>query len=46
MEKEETANHSHSMQSHTHAITVNNAGSGTAHNNMQPYLAVNHIIKL
>jgi microcystin-dependent protein len=23
-----------------------NAGSGSAHNNLQPYLAVNHIVKV
>ena len=26
--------------SHSHTITVNNMGSDTAHNNIQPYLAV------
>lgn len=26
--------------SHSHTITVNNTGSNTAHNNIQPYLAV------
>lgn len=30
---------------HTHAITVGNAGSGSSHNNMQPYLVLNKIIK-
>lgn len=25
---------------HSHTITVNNAGSNTAHNNMQPYIAI------
>ena len=25
---------------HTHSITINNTGSGQAHNNMQPYLVV------
>jgi microcystin-dependent protein len=24
---------------------VNNAGSGNAHNNMSPYMVLNHIIK-
>lgn len=38
--------HSHSAGSagagdHTHSITVNNTGSGKAHSNMPPYLAVN-----
>ncbi len=28
----------------TTGITVNNAGSGQAHNNLQPYLAINYII--
>ncbi len=32
-----------SQGSHTH--TINSNGSGTAHNNMQPYLVVNMIIK-
>ena len=27
-------------------ITINNAGGGAAHNNMQPYLALNYIIKI
>ena len=26
--------------SHSHTITVNSAGSGNAHNNMQPFLSV------
>ena len=39
---------------HTHTVTVNNSstgisiqnsGSGSAHNNMQPSLALNYIIK-
>ena len=25
---------------HTHSITINNAGSGQAHNNLQPYVSV------
>ncbi len=29
-----------SSGAHSHTVTVNNTGSGTAHNNMQPYLAV------
>ena len=38
--------HSHGASSasagaHSHSITVNNTGSGKAHNNMPPYLAVN-----
>ena len=37
--------HSHtvtiaSADAHTHTVTVNNTGSGSAMNNMQPYLAV------
>lgn len=28
------------------SVTVNNAGSGAAHNNMQPYLALNFLIAL
>ena len=31
--------------SRTTGITVNDAGSGTAHNNLQPYIALNYIIK-
>jgi microcystin-dependent protein len=30
---------------HTHSFTSANAGSGTAHNNMQPSLVLNYIIK-
>jgi microcystin-dependent protein len=42
------AGHSHTfsgsaMTAHTH--TVATAGSGTAHNNLQPYIVLNHIIK-
>ena len=29
-----------SAGAHTHSLTINNTGSGTAHNNMPPYLAV------
>lgn len=31
--------------SHTHEITVNNTGGGVAHNNMQPYIVINYIIR-
>lgn len=31
---------SSSNGSHSHTITVNSAGGGAAHNNMQPFLAV------
>ena len=31
--------------SHSHTLTINNAGSGNAHNNLQPYIALNWIIK-
>lgn len=30
---------------HTHSIILNNTGGGQAHNNMQPYIALNYIIK-
>jgi microcystin-dependent protein len=30
---------------HSHTVTVNNAGSGSAHNNLQPYLVMHYIIK-
>jgi microcystin-dependent protein len=29
----------------THTHTIGNSGSGTAHNNIQPYLVINYIIK-
>ena len=29
-----------SSGSHSHAITINNSGSNSTHNNMQPYLSV------
>lgn len=29
-----------SAGTHTHTITVNSAGSSTAHNNIQPYISV------
>jgi len=31
--------------SHSHTLNINNAGSGNAHNNLQPYIALNWIIK-
>lgn len=34
-----------SIDSNTTGLTVDNAGSDTAHNNVQPYLAMNFIIK-
>jgi len=45
--------HSHSLQSHTHptpnhvhTVTVDNStGGGSAHNNLQPYIVLNYIIK-
>ena len=41
--------HSHlffgnAMAAHSH--TVASQGSGTAHNNLQPYIVLNHIIKV
>lgn len=30
---------------HTHTVTVDNTGSGAAHNIMQPFIALNYIIK-
>jgi len=32
--------------SHSHTVTVNNAGGGGTHNNMQPSLVLNHFIKV
>lgn len=37
---------SNATASSTTGITVNNQGSGTAHNNVQPALVLNHIIKV
>lgn len=34
-----------SAGSHSHTVTVNNAGSGSAHNNMPPSVALNYIVK-
>lgn len=31
--------------SHSHTLSINNEGSGGAHNNLQPYIALNWIIK-
>lgn len=30
---------------HTHSFTTNSTGSGDAHNNMQPFIALNYIIR-
>ena len=42
---ETTGAHTHNVSTnqavnHTHSVTINNAGSGGAHNNMPPYLSV------
>lgn len=34
-----------SAGSHTHSVSVSNTGGGAAHNNLQPYLTINFIIK-
>lgn len=36
--------HTHTVNSHTH--TISSQGSGTAHNNLQPYKSINYIIRL
>jgi microcystin-dependent protein len=47
----DTGSHSHSfttgpqLANHQHNITVNNAGSGSGHNNLQPYVVTNKIIR-
>jgi microcystin-dependent protein len=43
--------HTHSFTtstdgSHTHSFTTDNAGSGQAHQNLQPYVVLNYIIKV
>lgn len=41
--------HSHSFAGTplgTHSHTINNTGGGAAHNNLQPYIVLNHIIKV
>jgi microcystin-dependent protein len=47
-----SANHTHGFDTggrsatHNHTYTTDNGtGSGTAHNNLQPYIVVNYIIK-
>ncbi|MFH0837254.1 MAG: tail fiber protein [Candidatus Aenigmatarchaeota archaeon] len=42
--------HSHTLSinaagAHTHTVTISSAGSSNAHNNMQPYIVLNYIIK-
>lgn len=40
--------HSHTMQAagdHSHSVTVNSTGGDSAHNNLQPYITLNYIIK-
>lgn len=39
-----SATHTHTVNSHNHTISAE--GGGNPHNNMQPYLAVNYIVKL
>jgi microcystin-dependent protein len=36
--------HTHTVNAHGHSITAE--GGGAAHNNLQPYIAVNYIVKL
>lgn len=47
-----TVNHYHTIPAHVHTFTANphnhtvqNTGGGLAHNNLQPYLTLNYIIK-
>jgi microcystin-dependent protein len=45
-----TGNHSHSFNTnenggHSHSFTTDNSGSSNAHNNLQPYLVLEYIIK-
>lgn len=42
-----SANHTHTISADTSngTLTISNAGSGTGHNNMMPYVVLNHIIK-
>lgn len=40
--------HSHTVSTaadHNHTVNQSNAGSGSAHNNLQPYIVLNYIIK-
>ncbi len=30
---------------HSHTITISNTGGGSSHNNMQPFVSMNYIIK-
>lgn len=41
-----SAAHTHTVNSHAHGGATAPVGSGGSHNNMQPYLVVNHIIKI
>lgn len=45
-----TGNHSHtltisSVSDHSHSLSINDTGGDGAHNNMQPYVVTNYIIK-
>jgi microcystin-dependent protein len=40
-----SANHTHGITVNNHSGSSGNAGSGGAHNNLQPYLVLNYIIK-
>jgi Microcystin-dependent protein len=44
-EPQSSTTNSGSAGAHTHTLTINNAGGGQAHNNVQPTLIVNYIIK-
>lgn len=43
----ETLQNTSTVPDHTHGstLTINNTGGGSAHNNLQPYIVVNYIIK-
>lgn len=43
---QESSDHSHQLPAHGHGLTIGSEGGGSPHNNMQPYVVKNKIIRI